>query len=59
MTAQHRATGKKRGTPKERVLKRWPKAHMNTAGYIQVSDKNNTWATVIGKSWADAARRLK
>ena len=52
------ATGNRRRklTPKQRVLKRYPKAVMNTAGYIQVPD--GKWATVIGRSWKDAADQL-
>ena len=50
---------KRKLTPRQRVLKKYPTALMNTAGYIQVNGKRGDWATVIGRSWADAARSLK
>lgn len=46
-------------TPMQRVLKKYPTARMNTAGYIQVDDKRGRWAIWIGRSWDDAAKNLK
>ena len=51
----HRA--KKKLTPKHRVLRKYPKAVMNSAGYIQIPTGGNT-AMVIGRSWAEAAEKL-
>jgi len=57
MTLDRAKNAPKRLTPKQRVLRRYPKAAMNTAGYIQVPTGRNE-AVVIGRSWADAAAKL-
>jgi hypothetical protein len=45
---------KRKATPKQRVRLKYPKAVMNTAGYIQIPSGPGT-ARVIGRSWKEAA----
>ena len=47
----------KRLTPRQRVLKKYPKAIRNTAGYIQIPSGPGS-AKVIGRSWREAAEAL-
>lgn len=47
----------KKLTHRQLVLRRYPKAVMISSGYIQVPDGRG-WATVIGRSWKDAASLL-